>query len=100
MNKPRKGTGMGFKAKARKHRSDAGEDDSEKKATKSEGEQPCGVRGCENFADKAVGGRSLSIDDAIDVWGSSGYQARKGRVRVCKSCYRKWKKENKNEEMY
>ncbi len=34
MNKPRKGTGMGFKAKARKHRSDAGEDDSEKKATK------------------------------------------------------------------
>jgi predicted metal-binding protein len=47
-----------------------------------------------------VGGRSLSIDDAIDMWGSSGYQARKGRVRVCKSCYRKWKKENKNDDMY
>jgi len=100
MNKPMKGEGMGFKAKARKHRKDAGEEDTTKKTTKFEGELPCGIRGCENFADKAVGGRSLSIDDAIDMWGSSGYQARKGRVRVCKSCYRKWKKENKNDDMY
>ena len=100
MNKPRKGEAMGFKAKARKHRNDAGEEDTTKKTTKFEGELPCGIRGCENFADKAVGGRSLSIDDAIDMWGSSGYQARKGRVRVCKSCYRKWKKENKNDDMY
>jgi hypothetical protein len=100
MNKPRKGLGMGFKAKARKHRKDAGEDVTKQKSTKATGEMPCGVRDCENFADKAVGGRSLSIDDAIDMWGSSGYQARKGRVRVCKSCYRKWKKENKNDDMY
>ena len=100
MNKPMKGEGMGFKAKARKHRKDAGEEDTKEKTTKFESELPCGIRGCENFADKAVGGRSLSIDDAIDMWGSSGYQARKGRVRVCKSCYRKWKKENKNDDMY
>jgi hypothetical protein len=100
MNKPGKGLGLGFKAKARKHRKDAGEDVTKQKSTKATGEMPCGVRDCENFADKAVGGRSLSIDDAIDMWGSSGYHARKGRVRVCKSCYRKWKKENKNDDMY
>jgi hypothetical protein len=100
MNKPRKAKAMGFKAKARKHRKDAGEDDTKKTSTKVEGELPCGIRGCERFADKAVGGRSLSVDDAIDMWGSSGYQARKGRVRVCKSCYRSWKKENKNDDMY
>ena len=100
MNKPRKGVGMGFKSKARKHRKDAGEDEKKSKTTKKEGEMPCGVRDCENFADKSMGGRSLSIDDAIDMWGSSGYQERKGRVRVCKSCYRKWKKENKTDDMY
>ncbi|MGB0611590.1 MAG: hypothetical protein ACPG79_01675 [Poseidonia sp.] len=92
---------MGFKAKARKHRSDNGDD--EKNTTtssKKEGELPCGIRDCEKFADKSMGGRSLSIENAIDGWGSSGYEARKGRVRVCKSCYRKWKKENKSEDMY
>lgn len=92
---------MGFKAKARKHRGDNGDD--EKNTTtssKKEGELPCGIRDCEKFADKSMGGRSLSIENAIDGWGSSGYEARKGRVRVCKSCYRKWKKENKSEDMY
>jgi hypothetical protein len=91
---------MGFKAKARKHRKDAGEEETTKTKTVKEGELPCGVRDCDNFADKSMGGRSLSIDDAIDMWGESGYEARKGRVRVCKSCYRKWKKESKTDEMY
>ncbi len=92
---------MGFKAKARKHRSDNGEDEKNTKtSSKTEGELPCGIRDCEKFADKSMGGRSLSIENAIDGWGSSGYEARKGRVRVCKSCYRKWKKENKTEDMY
>lgn len=100
MNRPREGSGMGFKAKARKHRKDNGDDEKKTTVSKNEGELPCGVRDCENFADKAMGGRSLSVDDAIDMWGSSGYQERKGRVRVCKSCYRKWKKENKSDEMY
>jgi len=100
MNRPREGSGMGFKAKARKHRKDNGDDEKKTTASKKEGELPCGVRDCENFADKAMGGRSLSVDDAIDMWGLSGYQERKGRVRVCKSCYRKWKKENKSDDMY
>ena len=92
---------MGFKAKARKHRKEEGNDEAKKTSKKSkQGELPCGVRDCENYADKSLGGRSLSIDDAIDMWGSSGYEARKGRVRVCKSCYRKWKKENKSDDMY
>ena len=91
---------MGFKAKARKHRKDAGEGEKKQKASTKVGELPCGVKGCDNFADKRLGGRSLSVDDAIDMWGSGGYEIRKGRVRVCKSCYRKWKKENKNDDMY
>ena len=100
MNGPHNRGLMGFKAKARKHRKDAGEDKKNAKKVVKEGELPCGVRDCEKFADKSMGGRSLSIDDAIDMWGSSGYEARKGRVRVCKSCYRKWKKESKTDDMY
>jgi hypothetical protein len=92
---------MGFKAKARKHKSDAGEtNDSTSKKTKKEGEIPCGVNTCDKFADKSFGGRSLSIDNAIDVWCESGYTQRKGRVRVCKSCYRKWKKDSSSEDSY
>tara|TARA_B100001113_G_scaffold301429_1_gene260479 strand:+ start:156 stop:431 length:276 start_codon:yes stop_codon:yes gene_type:complete len=91
---------MGFKAKARKHRKDADKDTKKTKASTKEGELSCGVKGCDKFADKSHGGRSLSVDDAIDMWGSGGYTPRKGRVRICKSCYRKWKKENKNEDMY
>lgn len=92
---------MGFKAKARKHKADSGNIvDISAKKTKKEGEIPCGINGCDGFADKGFGGRSLSIDNAIDVWGDSGYTQRKGRVRVCKSCYRKWKKDSKAEDTY
>ena len=52
---------MGFKAKARKHRKDAGEDEKKQKASTKVGELPCGVKGCDNFADKRLGGRSLSV---------------------------------------
>ena len=79
---------MGFKAKARKHKSESGEETgTEKKSSAKVGEIPCGVKSCDGFADKSFGGRSLSIDNAIDVWGDSGYTERKGRVRVCKGCY-------------
>jgi len=92
---------MGFKAKARKHKAEAGENvDKKAKASKKEGEIPCGINSCDNYADKSFGGRSLSIDNAIDVWGDGGYTQRKGRVRVCKSCYRKWKKDSKAEDTY
>jgi len=92
---------MGFKAKARKHKADSGETtDAQKSSSAKVGEIPCGIKSCQRFADKSLGGRSLSIDNAIDVWGDGGYQERKGRVRVCKSCYRKWKKDNKAEDTY
>ena len=48
---------MGFKAKARKHRKDAGEDEKKQKASAKVGELPCGVKVCDNFADKSFGGR-------------------------------------------
>jgi hypothetical protein len=92
---------MGFKAKARKHKANSGEEtDSKKSSTSKVGEIPCGIKSCGKFADKSLGGRSLSIDNAIDVWGDGGYSERKGRVRVCKGCYRKWKKDNKAEDSY
>ena len=92
---------MGFKAKARKHKADAGENvDKKAKKSKKEGDISCGINSCDNYADKSFGGRSLSIDNAIDVWGDGGYTQRKGRVRVCKSCYRKWKKDSKAEDTY
>ena len=91
---------MGFKAKARKHKSADSASTDEKKKSKSNGELPCAVKSCEKFADKNLGGRSLSLDNALDMWGEGNFTTSKGRVRVCKSCYRSWKKENKNDEMY
>jgi hypothetical protein len=64
------------------------------------GEVPCGVKGCDDFSDKHLGGRSLSQDDAIDVWGEGGFTVRKSRVRICKPCYRSWKKESKDQEQH
>ena len=91
---------MGFKAKARKHNPNGDKKDDSKGKKSKQGEQPCGIKDCENFSDKSFGGRSLSIDNAIEMWGSGNYSDRKGRVRVCKGCYRKWKKENKSDDAY
>ncbi len=59
---------------------------------------PCCIAGCGNFADKHLGGRSLSQENAIDTWGEGGFTVRKNRVRVCKSCYKVWKKDNKDDK--
>ena len=91
---------MGFKAKARKHRKDDPSDKSDSKKKSNQGDIDCAISGCDKFADKSLGGRSLSLDNALDMWGEGNFTATKGRVRVCKSCYRKWKKENKNEDTY
>ena len=89
---------MGFKANARKHQKKSGEDSKKSANTTKEGVISCGRKSCEGFADKNMGGRSLSVDNAIETWGDSGYTERKGRVRVCKPCYRLWKKENKSDK--
>ena len=47
---------MGFKAKARKNKSQGTDDGAEKKKSSS-GEVACAVKSCERFADKKLGGR-------------------------------------------
>ena len=91
---------MGFKAKARKHRKDDDSDKTVSKKKSDQGELMCAIKDCAKYADKKLGGRSLSLDNALDMWGESNFTPFKGRVRVCKSCYRSWKKENKNDDMY
>ena len=91
---------MGFKAKARKHRKDNPSEKDLKKQKSSNGQLPCGINSCGKFADKSLGGRSLSLDNAIDMWGQGNFTPSKGRVRICKPCYRLWKKENKTDDNY
>ena len=74
--------------------------DDPKKKRSNQGELPCAIKSCENFADKKLKGRSLSLDNALEMWGESNFTSTKGRVRVCKSCYRRWKKENKSDDNY
>tara|TARA_A100001234_G_scaffold212849_1_gene214811 strand:+ start:17 stop:310 length:294 start_codon:yes stop_codon:yes gene_type:complete len=71
---------------------------SEKKKTEKVGEIPCGINGCDGYADKHMGGRSLSQENGIETWGEGAFTVRKNRVRVCKACYRVWKKDNKDDK--
>lgn len=68
-----------------------------KKAVDKAGEQSCGISSCDGFSDKHMGGRSLSQENAIETWGEGGFTVRKNRVRVCKGCYKAWKKDNKDD---
>ncbi len=68
-----------------------------KKSQEKTGEIACGINSCDGFSDKHMGGRSLSQENAIDTWGEGTFTVRKNRVRVCKSCYKVWKKENKDD---
>lgn len=74
---------------------------SSKKGTKSKNAKPgdisCGIKACDGFSDKHLGGRSLSQENAIETWGDGTFTIRKSRVRVCKTCYKVWKKDNKDE---
>ena len=89
---------MGFKSNARKRREQsAGSEDTEKPKEEFIGQVKCDVSGCNNWADKKVGGRKLAFDRAADVWGESGLTRDSRRITVCKSCYRAWKKAKKDE---
>ncbi|MBJ63529.1 MAG: hypothetical protein CMB55_01870 [Euryarchaeota archaeon] len=70
---------------------------SSSKQDKKPGEIACGISGCDDHADKHLGGRSLSQENAIDTWGEGAFKVRKNRVRVCKACYKAWKKDNKDD---
>ena len=89
---------MSFKSNARKRREQsAGSEDTEKPKEEFVGQVKCDVSGCNNWADKKVGGRKLAFDRAADVWGESGLTRDSRRITVCKSCYRAWKKAKKDE---
>ena len=60
----------------------------------------CGIKKCNKGADKSNGGRSLGANKADMVWSKGQYETQKGRVKICKSCYRIWKKETKDEKEY
>ena len=77
--------------------SNLGKKKSKKKAERV-GEIPCGIAKCNDFSDKHLGGRSLSQENAIDTWGEGAFTVRKNSVRVCKSCYKIWKKDNKDDK--
>ncbi len=95
------GTYMGFKSKARKHQEMRGETtDKKNRRSKKEGELSCGIKSCDGWADKSMGGRSISRIDAQDVFGSGSFSEIKNRVKVCKSCYRLYKKETKDDKEY
>ena len=90
---------MGFKSRARKRRKHASGPSSGSEGGKEEfqGDLPCDIKGCDNWADKKVGGRKMAYDRAVDVWGTSGISRKVRKVSLCKSCYRTWKKEKSGE---
>ena len=91
---------MGFKSRARKRRNKSSggvEGSGEEPKSEFEGEIPCDIKDCGNWADKKAGGRKMAYDRAVDVWGSSGITKKVRKISLCKSCYRKWKKEKKGE---
>lgn len=90
---------MGFKARARKHRKqkDTSDSSTEKKA-EAEGVLKCGIKGCDGWADKQKGGRSLGRNKALEAWEHGEITEYKGRVRVCRPCYRVYKKETKDNQ--
>jgi hypothetical protein len=87
---------MGFKARARKSKSKEDGNKEKKENSTPENEGPCGIKKCENFADKHIGGRSLGRNKVLEVWNKSDFDEIKGRVRMCKKCYRVLKKETKD----
>ena len=87
---------MGFKARARKSKSKDEKGKKDGESSKPENEVPCAIKSCNNFADKHLGGRSLGRNKVLEVWNKSDFEEIKGRVRMCKKCYRILKKETKD----
>lgn len=91
---------MGFKKKARKARKASGEDVDRKsrRKEKPDGEKPCAIKNCENWADKSHGGRSIAYDNLLEVWKDGDLRTKNRRLSICKPCYRHYKKEKKDDE--
>ena len=91
---------MGFKAKARRAKKATGEESGRKRRSKEleDGEKPCAIKGCSNWADKSHGGRSIAFDNLADVWEEDEIVGEARRLSICKPCYRHYKKERKDDE--
>ena len=63
----------GFQSQGEKTPKRRRRDKAETKKKSNAGELPCAIKGCEKFADKSLGGRSLSLDNALDMWGESNF---------------------------
>ena len=90
---------MGFKSKARKHSAARGEKKERKGLRKEldDGERVCPISGCKNWADKSHGGRSVSRENALDVWEKGEINSKDRRIHICKPHYREYKKAKKEE---
>ena len=90
---------MGFKSKARKHREARGEKKERKGRRKElgDGERACTISSCKNWADKSHGGRSISRENALDVWEKGDVNSDNRRIHICKPHYREYKKATKEE---
>ena len=91
---------MGFKSKARKARGESGKSEGQKRRRKElgDGEKPCCIKGCDKWADKSHGGRSIAFDNLADVWDEDDLVGEGRRLAICKPCYRHYKKEKKEDE--
>lgn len=87
---------MGFKSRARKSKTNKENDKRKDPEITPENEVKCGIKNCKNFADKHLGGRSLGRNKVLEVWSKSEFEEIKGRVKLCKKCYRILKKETKD----
>ena len=75
---------MGFKSRARKARGDSGKDGRKRRSKDLEdGEKPCAIKGCENWADKSHGGRSIAFDNLADVWEDNELIGEGRRLAIC-----------------
>ncbi len=91
---------MGFKSKARRAKEADGTSSTKKRRGRDleDGEKPCAVKGCDNWAYKSHGGRSIAFDNLADVWDEDDLVGEGRRLAICKPCYRHYKKEKKEDE--
>tara|TARA_B100001765_G_scaffold127872_1_gene80252 strand:- start:78 stop:365 length:288 start_codon:yes stop_codon:yes gene_type:complete len=91
---------MGFKANKRKGQKGSGKETGRKRRRKElgDGEKPCAIKDCKNWADKSHGGRSIAKDNLSEVWDEGELVGQARRLSICKPHYRHYKKEKKDDE--
>ena len=89
---------MGFKSNAPQEEATIRSDSIAKKSTiEFVGQVKCDVSGCNDWLTRKSEAESSHSIELADVWGESGLSSDSRRVKICKSCYRAWKKAKKDE---